>query len=125
MKKLHGISYQAHVDEIVDVIKELYQFYVTSRPSSQGLRVDQNEPSVSDIDTSYLLVDNNDDELESYLYQSSQTNEDELNELDKYMADPPMRFSGQFDILAWWKNQIHLFLWFVTLYLYLLLVLTI
>ena len=78
MKKLHGISYQAHVDEIVDVIKELYQFYVTSRPSSQGLRVDQNEPSVSDIDTSYLLVDNNDDELESYLYQSSGTDENEL-----------------------------------------------
>jgi len=49
-------------------------------------------------------MDNNGDKLESYLYQSSQTNEDELNELDKYMADPPMRFSGQFDILAWWKN---------------------
>jgi hypothetical protein len=29
-------------------------------------------------------------------------------ELDKYMADPPMRFSRQCDILAWWKNQIHL-----------------
>jgi hypothetical protein len=22
------------------------------------------------------------------------------------MADPPLRISGQFDILAWWKNQI-------------------
>ena len=28
-----------------------------------------------------------------------------MNELDKYMADPPLRLSGQFDILAWWKNQ--------------------
>ena len=32
-------------------------------------------------------------------------NGDDMNELDKYMADPPLRLSGQFDILAWWKNQ--------------------
>jgi len=31
---------------------------------------------------------------------------DDMNELDKYMADPPLRLSGHFDILAWWKNQI-------------------
>lgn len=24
----------------------------------------------------------------------------------KYIADPPLRFSGQFDILSWWKNQV-------------------
>ena len=29
-----------------------------------------------------------------------------LSELDKYMADAPLRISGQFDILAWWKNQV-------------------
>ena len=31
---------------------------------------------------------------------------DDMNELDKYMADSPLRLSGHFDILAWWKNQI-------------------
>ena len=40
------------------------------------------------------------------MYESSRPNGDELNELDKYMAEPPLRISGQFDILAWWKNLV-------------------
>jgi hypothetical protein len=59
-----------------------------------------------DLDTADLLVDNGDDELENYLYESSGLEGDDMNELDKYMADPPLRLSGHFDILAWWKNQI-------------------
>jgi len=66
-----------------------------------------NEPSASE--TADLLVDDNDDELESYLYETAGTDEDELSEPDKYMADPSVRCSGQFDILAWWKNQIQEF----------------
>ncbi|CAN6224269.1 unnamed protein product, partial [Urochloa humidicola] len=56
-------------------------------------------------DTADLLVENDDDELENYLYESSGPAGDELSELDKYMTDIPLRISGQFDILAWWKNQ--------------------
>jgi hypothetical protein len=43
------------------------------------------------------------------MYQTSDTDGDESNELDKYIADPNVRCSGQFDILAWWKNQIQEF----------------
>ena len=39
------------------------------------------------------------------MYESNGANGDDMNELEKYMADPPLRLGGQFDILAWWKNQ--------------------
>ena len=39
------------------------------------------------------------------MYECNGANGDDMNELEKYMADPPLRLSGQFDILAWWKNQ--------------------
>ena len=34
MRKFHGTSSQVYVDELVDVIKKLYQFYATAAPSS-------------------------------------------------------------------------------------------
>ncbi|RLN13279.1 activator-like transposable element [Panicum miliaceum] len=105
MRKFHGNASHFHVDELVDVIKKLYQFYVNDAPLSSRPKSKSNGPSDMDIDTTDLLVDNGDEKLESYLYESSGPDGDEMNELDKYMADPPLRLSGQFDILAWWKNQ--------------------
>ncbi|CAA0822357.1 Unknown protein [Striga hermonthica] len=107
MRKFHGNASHVHVDELVDVIKKLYQFYfyVHDTPMSSRHKGKSNAPSDMEIDTTDLLVDNGDDELESYLYESSGPNGAEMNEFDKYMADPPLRLSGQFDVLAWWKNQ--------------------
>jgi len=103
MRKFYGNSCQVHIDELVDVIKKLYQFYAAEAPSSSRPKSGSNEPG--DTDTADLLVDNRDEELESFLYDNDGANGDDMNELDKYMADPPLRLSGQFDILAWWKNQ--------------------
>jgi len=103
MRKFYGNSCQVHIDELVDVIKKLYQFYAAEAPSSSRPKSGSNEPG--DTDTTDLLVDNTDEELESFLYDNDGANGDDMNELDKYMADPPLRLSGQFDILAWWKNQ--------------------
>jgi hypothetical protein len=102
MRKFHGMSAQVHVDELVDVIKKMYQFYVVVAAAPTSSRP---KTGVMDIDTTDLLVDNEDDELENFLYESSGHDATNLNELEKYMADPPLRLSGQFDILAWWKNQ--------------------
>jgi len=63
MRKFYGNSCQVHIDELVDVIKKLYQFYAAEAPSSSRPKSGSNEPG----DT--------------------------------------LRLSGQFDILAWWKNQ--------------------
>ena len=101
MRKFHGISSQVHVDELVDVMKKLYQFYAAAAPSSSRPKSGSNDAK----DTDDMLVDSGDDELENFLYESSGHGADDMNELDKYMADPPLRLSGQFDILAWWKNQ--------------------
>jgi hypothetical protein len=57
-------------------------------------------------DTTNLLVGNDDEDFKKYLYEASGQPGDELSELDKYMAHAPLRISGQFDILEWWKKQI-------------------
>jgi len=84
-------------------VKNLYQFYCASQPSTSRARSGSEHMSSDTID---MLVDNDDEELENYLYESSRPDGAELSELDKYMADAPLRISGQFDILAWWKNQV-------------------
>jgi hypothetical protein len=103
MRKFYGNSSQDHVDELVSVIKKLYQFYVIDTPSSSRPKSRSDAPKQTD--TTDLLVDDGDDELESFLDESSGHDTDAMNELDKYMADPPLRLSGHFDILAWWKYQ--------------------
>ena len=92
---------QVYVDELVDVIKKLCQFFVNDAPMSARPKSKSNEPSDMNIDTAEVLVDNGDEELESYLYESSGPNGNDMNELDKYMADPPIRLTSQFNILAW------------------------
>jgi hypothetical protein len=105
MRKFHGNTAQFHVDELVDVIKKLYQFYATEQPSSSRARIGSRTNAQVPTDTADLLVGNDDEELESFLYDTNGPDGDELSELEKYMADPPLRLSGQFDILAWWKYQ--------------------
>jgi hypothetical protein len=86
-------------------MKKLYHFYATSAPSSLTSRHKSGATENQDIDTADLLLDSGNDELESFLYESSGPDANAMNELEKYMADSPIRLTGQFDILAWWKNQ--------------------
>jgi hypothetical protein len=108
MRKFHGISSQDYVDELLDIIKKLYQSYVVAAAPST-LRPTSGSNDAKDVDISDQLVESGSDdannELDKYLYQSSGHDADDMNELEKYMADAPLRLSGQFDILAWWKNH--------------------
>lgn len=110
MRKFYGNDSQSHVDGLVNVIKKLYQFYASSTPSIRSRTKGTSEEPITVTDVADLLVDkdNNDDELDKYLYALNGNDGADLNELEKYMADPPLRFSGtgNFDILSWWKNQI-------------------
>ena len=45
-----------------------------------------------------------DGELESFLYDDCGSDRNEVNELDKYMAEPLLK-QNPFDILAYWKNN--------------------
>jgi hypothetical protein len=95
MRKFHGMSAQIHVDELVDVIKQLYHFYAAAAAPTSS----RPKGGAMEIDTADLLVDNADDELENFLYESSGRDATNLNELEKYMADPPLRLSGQ--LISW------------------------
>ena len=57
MRKFHGSASHVHVDQLVDVIKKLYQFYVNDAPMSSRPKSKSNVPSDMDIDTADLLVD--------------------------------------------------------------------
>jgi hypothetical protein len=90
MRKFHGNTAQFHVDELVDVIKKLYPFYATEQPSSSKARTESRTNAQVPTDTADLLVGNDDEELESFLYDTNGPDGDELSELEKYMADPPL-----------------------------------
>jgi len=81
LKKLYRNSYQVEVDKFHIVIKKMYRFYATTAPSSSISRAFADAVAVDQI------RDNIDEELDSFLYETSGLGE-ESNELDKYPAEP-------------------------------------
>ncbi|KAF0909371.1 hypothetical protein E2562_035812 [Oryza meyeriana var. granulata] len=97
MRKFYGDAYLAHLDEFVRTIRQLYQFYASTHSKPKTTETTSTPPD--------LFMDTNDSELESYLYESCGPDVVHSDELDKYMGEPLLKVTGQFDILAWWKNQ--------------------
>jgi len=100
MKKFHGDLYQVQLDELVSIIKKLYQFYASASPTPSK------EKAVSNSKTNDILMEDHDEELDSFLYEGNAHIVDDLNDLDKYMAEPLVKHSDQFDILSWSKGKI-------------------
>ena len=102
MRKFHGDYYQVYLDEFMSVVKNLFQFYASSKPANSKSSVNENNHS-SPADP---LVENQDAELERFLYNDNGASNKELNELDKYMAESLTK-QNPFDILSYWKNSIN------------------
>lgn len=51
-------------------------------------------------------MENEDDEFQNYLHELKDYDQVESNELDKYMSEPLLKHSGQFDILSWWRGRV-------------------
>jgi hypothetical protein len=100
MRKFCGDYYQIRLDEFVSILKNLYQFYASSQPASSRSDVNANE-HISPTDS---LVENQDTELENFLYDDCGTNGSGSNELDRYMAESLLK-QNPFDILAYRKNE--------------------
>ena len=100
MRKFYGDYFQIKLDEFINVLKALYKSYATSTPESSKAKgaVSANE-LVSPTDH-----ESQDVELESFLYDDCGHDRNEVNELDKYMAEPLLK-QNPFDILAYWKNN--------------------
>ncbi|CAA0813283.1 Zinc finger BED domain-containing protein DAYSLEEPER [Striga hermonthica] len=99
MRKFYGDYYQAQLDELLTVIKKLYQFNATKTAKSSNTKSTVNGSSSIAADP---LRENLDAELESFLYDDCGTDRVELNELDRYLAEPLLK-QHPFDILAYWK----------------------
>jgi len=98
MRKFYGDYYQIQLDEFVGVVRNLFQFYATSKPNAKTKPMNANE-HVSPTDP---LAENQDVELDSFLYADAGPESSAMNELDTYMAEPLLK-QHPFDILAYWK----------------------
>ncbi|KAJ1296158.1 hypothetical protein BS78_01G278200 [Paspalum vaginatum] len=81
MRKFYGAYYQIRLDEFVGVVKNLFQFYASSKPKSK-----------SDMNANQ----------HSFLYDDTVPDNNAMSELDTYMAEPLLK-QHPFDILAYWK----------------------
>ncbi|CAA0829325.1 Unknown protein, partial [Striga hermonthica] len=83
MKKFYGGYYQAELDEFVGEVKKLYNFYVNIVASSKKTR-EGAAPRPSN--TTDMLMENIDHDLEEFLYEASEPGMVESNELDVYIG---------------------------------------
>jgi hypothetical protein len=103
MKRFYGDLYQVQLEEFLSVIKKLYQFYATLAPSPSKNKSDAARASSSTADD--FLMENQDEELESFLYDTNGQDLNDLDELEKYISEPLLKHSGEFDILSWWRGK--------------------
>jgi hypothetical protein len=100
MRRFYGDSYQVWLDEFVLVVKKLYQFYASSKPTSSKSPSHVNaNVHVGPMDP---LFETDNSDLDKFLYDDPETGE--LGELDKYMKESLIK-ETKFDILAYWKNN--------------------
>jgi hypothetical protein len=52
-----------------------------------------------------FLMENQNDELESFLYDTNDQDLNDLDELEKYISEPLLKHSGEFDMLSWWRDK--------------------
>lgn len=101
MKRFYGDLYQVQLEEFLSVIKKLYQFYASSTPSPSK----NNSGAAGLSTTDDILMETQNAELEIFLYDSANHDLHDLDELEKYMAEPLLKHSGPFDILYWWRGR--------------------
>jgi hypothetical protein len=97
MKKFYGDYYDVCLDELVAAMKNLFLFYARSKSSNKDMNANQH------VNHTEPLAKKN-AALESFLYDDVGPGTNDLNELDKYMAEPLLK-QDPFDILAFWKNN--------------------
>jgi hypothetical protein len=100
MRKFYGHYYDVRVDEVVGVMKNLYQFYASNATTSQP----KNDKTANDHNRTMDPSARNQDEVDSFLYDDVGPGISDLSELDKYMVEPLIK-QNPFDILSFWKNN--------------------
>lgn len=86
MKSIYKDRAAAELSLIMDVVKRLFEAYLSSTPSQTSKASAQSEPIVAPAHTSEENAD-----IEEFLYED-EVNSSEANELDVYMAEKPFRW---------------------------------
>lgn len=105
MLKIYKDSAVAELTRFMDVVNQLFQSYLSS---TRDVSITQTDLAAS---TSNSICINTD--IDEFIYEDNDAAKGEINELDVYMKDKPIRWVDptgkglQFDILSWWKaNQV-------------------
>lgn len=105
MLKIYKDSAVAELTRFMDVVNQLFQSYLSS---TRDVSITQTDLAASTSNS--ICINTNIDE---FIYEDNDASKGEINELDVYMKDKPIRWVDptgkglQFDILSWWKaNQV-------------------
>lgn len=83
--------------------------YETYASAASNVPKNTTTPTPSDQPAIYLIMDNENDELHNFLCDTHETDQDETNDLEKYMAEQPPKLprspNQEIYVLLWWKNQ--------------------
>jgi hypothetical protein len=86
IKRIYKDRAAAELSLIMDVVKRLFEAYLSSTPCQTSKASAQSEPIVAPAHTSRENAD-----LEEFLYED-EVNRGEVNELDVYVAEKPLRW---------------------------------
>ena len=107
LKAIYKERVAAELSLIMDVVKRLFEAYLSSTPCQTSKASAPSEPTVVPAHTSRVNAD-----IEQFLYED-EVNYGEVNDLDIYIKEKPFRWvdpsgsGAEFDILSWWKtNQV-------------------
>ncbi|KAJ1256441.1 hypothetical protein BS78_K023900 [Paspalum vaginatum] len=103
MRKIYGsLLYPGKVEEFIAVVKQMYQAYACFLESATGPI-----SSANNAEPNSDFMEQEDDDLQNYLYETHGLTDGEASDLEKYMAEPPVRvpkgISDKFEVLSWWR----------------------
>lgn len=80
MTKFYGEYYQSFINKFVDILRTLYPFYASSMPTPSKSNVNEQSNSTGQLE------ENQNTELESFLYGDCRIGTYDSTELEKYKA---------------------------------------
>ncbi|KAJ1262871.1 hypothetical protein BS78_09G141900 [Paspalum vaginatum] len=83
------------VEEFIAVVKQMYQAYACFPESATGPI-----SSVNNAEPKSDFMEQEDDDLQNYLYETHGLTDGEATDLEKYMAEPPLRVYPVLSVLA-------------------------
>lgn len=104
MGKIYHERAAHEVNRFIDVVNKLFQAYLSSTPEAS--KPNSKEPSHPHGDADLGI-----DDIEQFLYEDAAVTSCDMNELELYLKEKPIRWvdptgkGAEFNILSWWNTH--------------------